>query len=144
MIGGSRYWPAPADQRTGLAALRRAPADRGAVDVSIEMLFGMLAVIFVLLLMFEAVAYWHARNVFDDAAAEGARIAAAYDGTCAEGIAITRAAIARQAGGWAEDLDVSCADGPMVTITVRGSTPGVVGGPVGFRAAVSESAPRER
>ena len=125
----------------------RAPAtgrDRGVVDISIEMLFGMLAVIFVLLLVFESVAYWHARNVFDDAAAEGVRIAAAYDGTCADGIAVTRAAIARQAGGWAGDVEVGCIDGPMVTITVRGATPGVVGGPVGFTAEVAESAPRER
>jgi TadE-like protein len=120
------------------------PRDRGAVDVSIEMLFGMVAVIAVLLVMFEAVAYWHARNVFDDAAADGARIAAAYDGSCADGIAVARAAIARHAGGWADSVDVSCSDGPMVTITVRGSTPGVIGASLGFTAAVSETAPRER
>jgi hypothetical protein len=122
----------------------REDLDRGAVDISIEMLFGMLAVIFVLLLMFEAVAYWHARNVFDDAAAEGVRIAAAYNGSCADGVATTRASIARQAASWANGVDVTCLDGPMVTITVRGTTPGVAAGSLGFTAVVSESAPRER
>lgn len=119
-------------------------ADRGTVDVSVEMLFGMIAVIFVLLAMFEAVAYWHARNIFDDAASDGVRVAAAYDGTCADGVAAARAAITRQANSWAEQVDVTCIDGPMVTITVTGVTPGVVGGPIGFHASVSESTPRER
>ncbi|TPW13263.1 MAG: hypothetical protein FD127_2140 [Acidimicrobiaceae bacterium] len=134
----------PRSSTTDRGAFDRGAADRGAVDISIEMLFGLLAVILVLLLMFEAVAYWHARNVFDDAAAEGVRIAAAFDGTCDDGIATTLAAIARHAGSWAEGVDVGCSDGPMVTVTVRGVTPGVVGGPIGFTATVSESAPRER
>ena len=64
--------------------------DRGAVDVSVQMLFGSVAVLFALLLVFEAVAFWHARNVFDEAAAEGARVAAAYDGTCDDGVAAIR------------------------------------------------------
>lgn len=118
--------------------------DRGAVDVSIEMLAGMVAVIFVLLLLFEVVAYWHARNVFDDAAADGVRIAAAHDGTCADGIETARAAIARQAGSWAGSVDVVCTDGPLVTIAITGRTPGVLSGSLGYRASVAESAPRER
>jgi hypothetical protein len=120
------------------------PRDRGVVDVSIEMLFGMIAVIAVLLLLFEAVAYWHARNVFDEAAAEGVRVAAAYDGSCAAGIAATRELITRHAGSWASDLAISCSDGPMVTIAVSGRTPGVLASTVGFDARVAESTPSER
>ncbi|MGE0141627.1 MAG: TadE/TadG family type IV pilus assembly protein, partial [Ilumatobacteraceae bacterium] len=114
--------------------------DRGVVDVSIEMLFGLLAVVMVLLLLFETAAYWHARNVFDEAASEGARIAAAYDGSCAAGIDAARASIARQAGGWADDVEITCVDGATVTVAVTGRTPGVVSGTLGFRARVEESA----
>ena len=35
-----------------------------------------LALILFLLVVFDAVAYWHTRNIFDEAAAEGARAAA--------------------------------------------------------------------
>lgn len=118
--------------------------DRGAVDVSIEMLFGMVAVLMALVLIFETTAYWHARNVYDEAAAEGVRIAAAFDGSCDAGIAATRAAIARQAGGWASELAITCTDGPTVTMTVQGRTPGISANVLGARASVVESAPRER
>lgn len=118
--------------------------DRGAVDVSIEMLFGTVAVLMALLLVFETVAFWHARNVFDDAASDGARIAAAFDGSCAEGVEAARAAIARHAGSWASQVEVSCVDTPLVVVTVTGRTPGVVGDALGVRATVAESAPRER
>lgn len=118
--------------------------DRGAVDVSIEMLFGTVAVLMALLLVFETVAFWHARNVFDDAASDGARIAAAFDGSCAEGVEAARAAIARHAGSWASQVEVNCVDAPLVVVTVTGRTPGVVGDALGMRATVAESAPRER
>ncbi len=118
--------------------------DRGAVDVSIEMLFGTVAVLMALLLVFETAAYWHARNVFDDAASDGARIAAAFDGSCAEGVEVAREAIARHAGSWAGDVEVSCVDAPLVVVTVSGRTPGVVGDALGMSATVAESAPRER
>lgn len=120
------------------------PRDRGAVDVSVEMLFGTLCVLMTVLLVFETVAHWHARNVFDDAASEGARIAAAYDGSCDEGVAATRAAIARHATSWADQVTVECTDAALVTVTVVGRTPGVVGDALGLRASVAESAPRER
>ena len=118
--------------------------DRGAVDVSVQMLFGSVAVLFALLLVFEAVAFWHARNVFDEAAAEGARVAAAYDGTCNDGVAAARAMVGRMAGSWAEQVDVVCTDAEMVTVTVTGHTPGVVGDALGFEVSVAESAPREK
>jgi hypothetical protein len=118
--------------------------DIGAVDVSIQMLFGMVAVLFALLLVFDTSTYWHGRNVYNEAAAEGARVAAAFDGTCAEGIAAAEASVRQSAGAWARDVRVSCTDGPMVTVTVAGSTPGVLGGALGFSVRVSESVPKEQ
>ena len=117
--------------------------DRGAVDVSIEMLFGMVAVVLVMLLLFESVAYWHARNVYDEAAAEGARVAAAFDGSCDDGVAVARAVVQRTAGSWAGSLSITCIDGPVVSVTVDGRTPGVLGSALGARASVTETAPKE-
>jgi hypothetical protein len=128
-----------ADPRGTLPRLR----DRGAVDVSLQMLFGMVFVIFVMLLVFEATTYWHARNVFDDAAAEGARVAAAFDGTCADGIAAARSVVARTAGSWSSDVVVACTDGVVVTVTVSGHTPGVLGSALGLHASAAETAPKE-
>lgn len=118
--------------------------DRGAVDVSIQMLFGSMAVLMVMLLVFESVAYWHARNVYGEAAIEGARVAAAYDGDCAMGIAAAQVMVARHAGGWARGVSVTCTSGLMVSVTVDGYTPGVLGETFGVRARVTESAPKER
>ena len=118
--------------------------DRGSVDVSVEMLFGMIAVLAALVVIFETTAYWHARNIYDDAAAEGVRVAAAFDGSCADGIAVTREAIARHAGGWARDIAVVCTDGQMVSMEVRGPTPGISARAIGAQARVVETAPRER
>jgi TadE-like protein len=117
--------------------------DRGAIDVSIQMLFGFVALVLVMLALFEATAYWHARNVFDEAASEGVRIAAAFDGTCDDGVAAARQLISREAGGWASDVEVSCVTGPVVVVSVTGRTPGVVGDAFGALASVSESAPKE-
>lgn len=122
----------------------RRGGDQGAVDVSIEMLFGMMAVLFSLLLLFEASTYWHGRNVYDEAAIEGARVAAAFDGDCSDGIAAAHAVVQRTAGSWARDVAVTCTEGLVVTVTVAGSTPGVLGDALGFRVRVSESAPKER
>ena len=122
----------------------RPSTDRGAVDVSIQMLFGAMTLIMVMLLIFEAVAYWHARNVYDEAAAEGARVAAAYDGSCAEGIAVATDMVRRHAGSWSEGLQVTCTSGPTVEVVVQGSSPGALGEAFGVRVRVSESAPKER
>lgn len=97
------------------------------------------------LLLVESVSFWHARNVFDEAAAEGARVAAAFDGICAAGTDTARSLIERRAGGWSSGVAVQCGevDG-IVTVTISGSTPGVLFDAGGFRASVTQSAPRER
>jgi hypothetical protein len=102
--------------------------DRGAVDVSVQMLFGMIALLFTLLLVVET---------------EGARVAAAFDGTCALGVAAARSAIATHGGGWARGATVSCTSGTTVSVTVEGRTPGVVAPMLGMRVRVTESAPKE-
>ena len=122
----------------------RSRADRGSVDVSIQMLFGSMAVIMVMLLIFETVAYWHARNVYDEAAAEAARVAAAYDGTCDEAVAVATDMVHRHAGSWSSTVRVSCTQGETVVVTVSGNSPGVLAGSFGFRVSASESAPKER
>jgi hypothetical protein len=118
--------------------------DRGGVDVSIEMLFGTLSLLLLIVVVFEAAAYWHARNVLDDAAADGARVAAAFDGTCARGIAVARASVERQAPGWSDDVSIVCTDGTSRTVTISATTPGLIAEVTGMRVRVSESAPRER
>lgn len=111
--------------------------------MSIQMLFGCMTLLLSMLLVFEASAYWHARNVFDDAAAEGARVAAAYDGSCPQGVAAARSMIRAHGGQWGRGAVVTCSAGPVVTVTVVGNTPGVLGSSLGLRARASESAPKE-
>ncbi|MDO9174693.1 MAG: TadE/TadG family type IV pilus assembly protein [Actinomycetota bacterium] len=118
--------------------------DPGAVDASIPMLFGSLTLLLTILVIFEAATFWHARNVFDEAAAEGARVAAAFDGSCTEGTEAATRLVRRTAGSWADGIEVSCTDGTTVSITVSGRTPGVLGQAAGFTTSVTESAPKER
>lgn len=118
--------------------------DRGAVDVSVELLVGTFAVAAVLLLVVETAAHWHTRNVLADAAADGARVAAAIDGTCAAGVATAQAAVARHGSTWAEQVRVACRDGSQVIVTITGRTPGLVGTLLGHRASVSSSTPKEQ
>lgn len=134
------------DDATADRMLRRAgeERDRGSVDLSIEMLFGMLSLLLLLIVVFEATAYWHARNVLDDAAAEGVRVAAAFDGTCERGVAVARAAVERQVSGWSEAVSVRCTTATNQTLTVSATSPGLLGEVMGWRISVSESAPRER
>ena len=91
------------DRRGREAASR----DRGAVDVSIQMLFGLMFVIFVMLLIFEAVTYWHARNVLD-VQRRGSAVAA-FDGTC--GRRCCAHAGAATAGSGRDDVVVTCTEG---------------------------------
>ncbi len=73
-------------------------ADRGAVDVSIQMLFGFMAVLLTMLLIVEATSFWHARNVYDEAASEGARVAAAFE-IRVDGDLLQNAAVTANGGG---------------------------------------------
>jgi NOL1/NOP2/fmu family ribosome biogenesis protein len=121
--------------------------DRGAVDVSVQLLFGVMCVLLVMGLLFETTAYWHARNVFAEAAAEGARVAAAFDGSCAGGVMAAQQWVDQRAGSWGRGAVVTCAladNAATAVVTVRGRTPGLLGPALGFEATVRDSAPRER
>lgn len=124
---------------------RRLRGDRGAADIGIEMMFGAVIMVSLFVFLIEAGAYWHARNVLDEAAAEGARVAAAFDGSCAEGETVARGRVTARAGSWASGVSVSCSDtGEIVTVVVTSTTPGFLSSSTGYRASVTESAPRER
>lgn len=111
--------------------------------MSIQTLFGMMLALGAMLLVVEASAFWHARNVFAEAAAEGARVAAAFDGTCQQATLAARQMVESHASGWASGLTVRCQQGVMVSVTVSGRTPGVLSGSLGFRATAREVVPRE-
>jgi hypothetical protein len=95
-------------------------------------------------LLFETTAYWHARNVFAEAAAEGARVAAAFDGSCPQGVAAAQQWVQQRAGSWGRGATVVCTLGDAAVVTISGGTPGLLGLALGFRASVRDSAPRER
>jgi len=120
-----------------------AARDRGAVDVSISMMFASVATIVGLLVVVEAAAYWHTRNLYDEAASEGVRIAAAYGGDCDQGIDAATAMVQRHGGEWADGVEVECSDGDVVEVTVRGRSAGFLAGSSGYEVAVSAAAPKE-
>lgn len=135
----------PTEDTTVVERARRGRGDRGAADIGIEMMFGSIVMIALFLFLIEVGAYWHARNVLDEAAAEAARVAAAFDGTCAEGIVVAEARAAARGGRWADDVEAVCSDtGEIVTIVITSTTPGFLSSATGYEASVTESAPRER
>jgi Flp pilus assembly protein TadG len=143
MIAPTNLSSDPAAPRS--RAPQRLRGDRGAADIGIEMLFGAVMMITLFLLLIEATSFWHARNVLDDAAAEGARVAAAFDGSCDGGVAVARARLSARAGSWATDVSVSCSetDG-IVTVVIASTTPGLLSSSTGYQASVTESAPKEQ
>ena len=113
--------------------------DRGAVDVSLHMLFALATLLGAVFGVVAAVSYWHTRNVLEEAASEGVRVAAAYDGTCEKGVLAASAMVTRIAASWAKGVRVTCTDGDTVTVAVSGSPPGAFG----WQISVRESAPKE-
>jgi hypothetical protein len=74
---------------------------------SVEMLFLWVVSIALFVFIFELAAYWHVRNVLEQAGAEGARVAALYGGDCSQARQ-TAIELAARRGGWAKDLIVTC------------------------------------
>ncbi len=121
--------------------------DRGAIDGGLEIMFGGIMIICFVLVVVEASAFWHSRNIFDEAAAEGVRVAAAFDGTCAQGRAAAADLISRRAENWADGVDVRCqrdAASGVAEIEITGHSPGILFGNAGIDIHVRESAPIER
>jgi hypothetical protein len=112
--------------------------------VSIEMLVGMVTFLIACVVLFEATAYWHVHNVFEEAASEGLRRAAAFDGSCRDGVSATQRYVAAHAGGWSSGVQVRCVDaasGGLVTVEVTARSVGVGG--TGFGVRVVQSLVKE-
>ena len=99
--------------------------DRGLVE-GIESLFAALFLILLFLFFAQVVVWWHARNILEQAAAEGARIAASMDGSCDDAPDASGELARRIGGGWVESLEVTCAGdtpGELVTVRLTANTP---------------------
>ncbi|HEU4840098.1 MAG TPA: TadE/TadG family type IV pilus assembly protein [Ilumatobacteraceae bacterium] len=119
--------------------------DRGDV-AGIEILFSTVFLIVLFLFLCQVVIWWHARNILEQAAAEGARAAAAADASCdAAGPAATGLA-GRMGGSWVNSLRVDCGgdgpDGSIVTVTVTATTP-MFGIPGSLQVQAVATAPSE-
>lgn len=123
--------------------MSRLHGDGGAVD-AVEMLFLGVGLIAVFLFVVELGAYWHAKNVLEEAAASGAQAAAAFDGDCTDGRAAALAFARARGGGWADAVTVDCRAGDVVTVRVGARSPGLVFGSTGFSVSARASAVEER
>src|SRR4029077_9791365 len=119
--------------------------DRGDI-AGIEVLFGTLFLILLFLFICQIVVWWHAKNILEQSAAEGARAAAAANGTCGDADPAAAAIAIQMGGSWVNELNVSCTgDGPAgetVTVTVSANTP-MFGVPGSMRVSATATAPSE-
>ena len=96
--------------------------DRG--DISgIEILFSAVFLIALFLFICQVVVWWHTRNILEQAAAEGARAAAAADASCTAAAPAAIGLATRMGGTWVESTDVSCTGGTIVVVVVTADTP---------------------
>jgi hypothetical protein len=123
--------------------VRRFHGEGGAVD-AVEMLFLGVGLIALFLFVVELGAYWHAKNVLEEAAASGAQAAAAFDGDCADARTSAASFARERGGGWADAVSVTCRAGDVATVTVHARSPGLVFGSVGFAVSARASAVEER
>ena len=100
--------------------------DRGLVD-GVEILFSTLFLMLLFLFFCQVVVWWHARNILEQSAAEGARAAAAVDGGCPDARAAATSIAGRIGGGWVRSLNIACTgggtEGALITVTVSADTP---------------------
>ena len=101
----------------------RVRGDSGSVDVSIEMLFVTAIMLTAFLFIAQVTVWWHARNILEQAAAEGARYAAAADNTCDDATTAAQATAARYGGKWVHTITVRCVDGALVSVQIDATTP---------------------
>ena len=119
--------------------------DRGDV-AGIEVLFAAVFLIFLFLFLCQVVVWWHSRNILEQAAAEGARAAAAADADCSAAQPAAASLARRMGGEWVNSLTVNCRGGDtlgaVVTVTVSASTP-MFGFPGSLEVSAVATAPRE-
>ena len=100
--------------------------ERGDVP-GVEILFSTVFLIALFLFFCQVVIWWHTRNILEQAAAEGARAAAAADAGCEAADPAASRLAARMGGSWVNSMTVTCGgdgpDGSIVRITVSADTP---------------------
>jgi Flp pilus assembly protein TadG len=116
--------------------------DAGLVG-AIEMLFLWMIMLAVFYFLVEVTAYWHVRNVLEEAAAQGAQVASAFDGDCNLADAAVRQA-ARRGGGWTRDLTITCTANDPVRVTVTASSPAILFGATKITVVASTPSVKEQ
>lgn len=120
----------------------RHPADRGSATLEL-VLVTMLLFATITLLVQVALAF-HARQVLDAAAHDGARAARAYSASPADGRTVALASLRQLGGGLVHQPAVTVRRTPTtVTVTVTGRLPGIVPGTT-LRLAATVTSIRER
>ncbi len=115
--------------------------DRG--DISgVEILFSAVFLIALFLFICQVVVWWHARNILEQAAAEGARAAAAADASCAAATPAATGLAKRMGGNWVDSINVTCTPGPVVIVIVTATTP-MFGAPGSMHVSARATAPAE-
>jgi hypothetical protein len=100
-------------------------ADDGGFTDSVEQLFGVVFLLIIIFFFMQVMVWWHARNILEQASAEGPRAAAAADGSCADAPGQASAIATRIGGSWVHTLQVSCSTtAGIVTVRVSAKTPG--------------------
>ena len=95
--------------------------------------------------VFQAALCWHARNIVEAAAQEGARRASAANGGCQEGTRRAASMVVQLGGAYVHAPTVTCADGPVVRVEVRADAFSLMPG-IDFPVAAASVAfaPKER
>lgn len=123
---------------------RRLGDDRDAGVVgAIEMLFLSMIMLAVFLFLVEVTAYWHVHNVLEEAAAQGAQVASAFDGDCAQATDAA-VAVASRGGGWTKNVRVTCSAQDPVRVSVTASSPALLFGATDMTVAVSTPSVKEQ
>jgi hypothetical protein len=134
--------PEALDRRVEGGWVQRVRDDRAMAD-GIEQLFAGFFLIIFFLFICQIVVWWHARNILEQAAAEGARTAAAADVDCAAAEDPAMALAERMGGDWVGSLEVTCIDtGLTSTVSVSARTPAFFL-PGSLAVSASASAPEE-
>src|SRR4051812_44258500 len=115
--------------------------DRGDI-AGVEILFSTVFLIALFLFICQVVVWWHTRNILEQAAAEGARAAAAADGSCTAAGPAAVGLAERIGGRWVESTNVTCGAGAIVVVVVTANTP-MFGLPGTLRVSARATAPAE-
>ena len=106
------------------------------------MLFVTAIMLMAFLFIAQVTVWWHARNILEQAAAEGARFAAAANNTCDDATTAARATAARYGGKWVNTITVRCVDGALVSVQIDATTPAFLL-PVDLSVRAVAQAPKE-